>query len=78
MTLQVEKERNILKSKMLEFQKLLSEPYQKPINSSLDIQRPQSMGANANLFSGTSQSNGPLSVSSFSQLGTSMNMGFGR
>ncbi|QCD88881.1 zinc finger CCCH domain-containing protein 46 [Vigna unguiculata] len=74
----VEKERNILKSKMLEFQKLLSEPYQKPINSSLDIQRPQSMGANANLFSGTSQSNGPLSVSSFSQLGTSMNMGFGR
>ncbi|BAT91217.1 zinc finger CCCH domain-containing protein 46 isoform X1 [Vigna umbellata] len=74
----VEKERSILKSKMLEFEKLLSEPYQKPINSSLDSQRPQSMGANANLFSGTSPSNGPLSVSSFSQLGTSMNMGFGR
>ncbi|CAJ1934099.1 unnamed protein product [Sphenostylis stenocarpa] len=74
----VEKERNILKSKMVEFEKLLSEPYQKPINSSLDSQRPQSIGANANLFSGTSQSNGPLSVSSFSQLGTSMSMGFGR
>lgn len=77
MTLQIEKERSILKSKMLEFEKLLSEPYQKPINSSLDGQRPQSMGANTNP-SGTSQSNGPLSVSSFSQLGTSMNMGFGR
>ncbi|ESW03498.1 hypothetical protein PHAVU_011G018600 [Phaseolus vulgaris] len=74
----VEKERNILKSKMLEFEKLLSEPYQKPVSSSLDSQRPQSIGANANQFSGTSQSNGPLSVSSFSQLGSSMNMGFGR
>jgi len=63
---------------MLEFEKLLSEPYQKPISSSLDSQRPQSIVANANLFSGNSQSNGPLPVSSFSQLGTSMNMGFGR
>ncbi|TKY67883.1 Zinc finger CCCH domain-containing protein 46 [Spatholobus suberectus] len=74
----VEKERNILKSKLVEFEKLLSEPYRMPINSSLDSQKHQSVRANANPFSGTSQNNGPLSVSSFSQLGTSLNMGFER
>ncbi|RDX70719.1 Zinc finger CCCH domain-containing protein 16, partial [Mucuna pruriens] len=73
----VEKERNILKSKLVEFEKLLSEPYKMPINSSLDSQKHQSIGANTNPFS-TTQNNGPLSVSSFSQLGTSLNMGFER
>ncbi|KAG5139088.1 hypothetical protein AAZX31_12G015600 [Glycine max] len=73
----VEKERNILKSKLVEFDKLLSEPYKIPISSSLGSQTPQSIGANANPFS-TSQSNGPLSVSSFSQLSTPLNMGFER
>lgn len=77
MMVQVEKERNILKSKLVEFDKLLSEPYKIPISSSLGSQTPQSIGANANPFS-TSQSNGPLSVSSFSQLSTPLNMGFER
>ncbi|KHN46469.1 Zinc finger CCCH domain-containing protein 46 [Glycine soja] len=44
----VEKERNILKSKLVEFDKLLSEPYKIPISSSLGSQTPQSIGANAN------------------------------
>ncbi|XP_027355924.1 zinc finger CCCH domain-containing protein 46 isoform X2 [Abrus precatorius] len=74
----VEKERNILKSKLVEFEKLLSEPYKMPLNSSLDSQKHQSVGVNANPFSNTSQNNGPLSVSSFSQLGASLNMGFER
>ncbi|CAL5212752.1 unnamed protein product [Lathyrus oleraceus] len=74
----VEKERNILKSKLVEFDKLLSEPYKMPLNSSLDIQKYQSNGANANAFSPATQNNGPLSVSSFSQLGASLNTGFER
>lgn len=78
MLLQVEKERNILKSKLVEFEKLLSEPYKRPLNSSPDIQKFQSSGDNANPFSLTTQNNGPLSVSSFSQLGASLNVGFER
>lgn len=78
MLLQVEKERNILKSKLVEFEKLLSEPYKMPLNSSIDIQKHQSNGANANAFSLATQNNGPLAVSSFSQLGASMNTGFER
>jgi nucleoporin-like protein 2 len=112
MLLQVEKERNIVKSKMVEFDKLLSEPYKMPLNSSLGIQNYQSNGANANTFSPATQNyqsngananafspatqnyqsngananafspatqnNGPLSVSSFSQLGASLNTGFER
>ncbi|CAI8617067.1 unnamed protein product [Vicia faba] len=74
----VEKERNILKSKLAEFDKLLSEPYKMPLNSSLDIQKYQPNGANANAFSPATQNNGPLSVSSFSQLGASLNTGFER
>ncbi|KAI5423619.1 hypothetical protein KIW84_030005 [Lathyrus oleraceus] len=69
---------NILKSKLVEFDKLLSEPYKMPLNSSLDIQKYQSNGANANAFSPATQNNGPLSVSSFSQLGASLNTGFER
>lgn len=71
--LQVEKERNILKSKLVEFNKLLSEPYKRPLNSSLNIPNHQSNGANTNAFSLTTPNNGPVSVSSFSQLGTSLN-----
>ncbi|KAJ1406700.1 putative zinc finger CCCH domain-containing protein 16 [Sesbania bispinosa] len=74
----VEKERSILKSKLVEFERLLSEPYKMPLNSSLDSQTHQSSGANANPFPLTTQNNGPLSVSSFSQLGTSLNMDFQR
>lgn len=78
MLLQVEKERNILKLKLVEFDKLLSEPYKMPLNSSLDIQKYQSNGGNANAFSPATQNNSPLSVSSFSQLGASLNTGFER
>ncbi|MCI13755.1 zinc finger CCCH domain-containing protein 16-like, partial [Trifolium medium] len=100
----VEKERNILKSKLVEFDKLLSEPYKMPLNSSLGAnantfspatqnyqsnganvnafspatQNYQSNGANANAFSPATQNNGPLAVSSFSQLGASLNTGFER
>ncbi|XP_058730376.1 zinc finger CCCH domain-containing protein 16-like [Vicia villosa] len=74
----VEKERNILKSKLVEFDKLLSEPYKMPLNSSLDIQKYQSNGGNVNAFSQATQNNSPLSVSSFSQLGASLNTGFER
>nr|AFK43143.1 unknown [Medicago truncatula] len=91
----VEKEKNILQSKLVEFNKLLSEPYKMPLTSSLNIQnfqsnganvnafQPatqnfQSNGANANAFQPATQNNGPLSVSSFSQLGASLNPGFGR
>lgn len=76
--LQVEKEREILQAKLVEFEKLLSEPYKMSTNFSLDSQKQQSIGANATPFSRTSQNSGPLSVSSFSQLGNSLNMGFGR
>ncbi|CAJ2642304.1 unnamed protein product [Trifolium pratense] len=117
----VEKERTILKSKLVEFDKLLSEPYKMPLNSSLGAnantfspatQNYQSNGANANTFSPATQNyqsnganvnafspatqnyqangaianaflpatqnNGPLAVSSFSQLGASLNTGFER
>ncbi|GAU33984.1 hypothetical protein TSUD_61150, partial [Trifolium subterraneum] len=100
----VEKERNILTSKLAEFDKLLSEPYKMPLNSSLGAnanifspatqnyqsngananafspvtQNYQSNGANANAFSPATQNNGPLAVSSFSQLGASLNTGFER
>jgi nucleoporin-like protein 2 len=93
--LQVEKEKNILQSKLVEFNKLLSEPYKMPLTSSLNVQnfqsnganvnafQPatqnfQSNGANANAFQPATQNNGPLSVSSFSQLGASLNPGFER
>lgn len=74
----VEKEKNILQSKLVEFNKLLSEPYKMPLTSSLNIQNFQSNGANANAFQPATQNNGPLSVSSFSQLGASLNPGFER
>ncbi|XP_057456838.1 zinc finger CCCH domain-containing protein 16 isoform X1 [Lotus japonicus] len=74
----VEKERNILKSKLIEFEKLRSEPYNIPLDLSLDIQNHQSNVAHANPFSPTTQNSGPLSVSSFSQLGASLNAGFER
>ncbi|XP_028758538.1 zinc finger CCCH domain-containing protein 46 isoform X5 [Neltuma alba] len=80
MTLQsiVERERNLLNSKLVEFQNLLREPYKIPLSSSLTSDKHQSLGIDANPFSRTSLDNNPLSVSSFSQLGASMNMGIER
>ncbi|KAI3790427.1 hypothetical protein L2E82_03456 [Cichorium intybus] len=67
----VEKERNLVSSKMIEFENLLRNPYTPPQNSTLATQ---------NAFSGTTpqiiQNNAPPSVSSFSQLGTTVNSGF--
>ncbi|KAE9593468.1 hypothetical protein Lal_00029029 [Lupinus albus] len=70
----VEKERNLLKSKMAEFEKLLSQPYTRPLNSSIHTQNHHSIAPNTNPFSTTTQNTAPLSVSSFSQLGASLNM----
>ncbi|KAK4270614.1 hypothetical protein QN277_019398 [Acacia crassicarpa] len=74
MTLQsiVERERNLLSSKLAEFQNLLREPYKIQLSSSLTSDKYQSPGIDANPFSRTSQYNDPLSVSSFSQLGASL------
>jgi len=85
--LQVEKEKNILQSKLVEFNKLLSEPYNiqnfQSNGANVNAFQPatqnfQSNGANANAFQPATQNNGPLSVSSFSQLGASLNPGFER
>ncbi|XP_038885751.1 zinc finger CCCH domain-containing protein 16-like [Benincasa hispida] len=75
MYLQVERERNLLNSKLAEFEALLHKPYVKPANRA---------PGNQSSFSGTNslsnlpnaQINTP-SLSSFSQLGASFNMGFG-
>ncbi|XP_023753978.1 zinc finger CCCH domain-containing protein 46 isoform X1 [Lactuca sativa] len=67
----VEKERSLVNSKLTEFQNLLRNPYTPPQNSTLSTQ---------NVFSGntpqTIQNNTPPLVSSFSQLGTTVNSGF--
>ncbi|XP_054802410.1 zinc finger CCCH domain-containing protein 16-like isoform X2 [Prosopis cineraria] len=71
----VEKERNLLSSKLMEFQNLLREPYKIQLNSSLASDKHQSLGTDVNPFSRTSENNNTLSVSSFSQLGASLSMG---
>lgn len=67
----VEKERSLVNSKLIEFENLLRNPYTPPQNSTPPTQ---------NTFSGTTpqivQNNTPPSVSSFSQLGTTVNSGF--
>lgn len=78
MLVQVERERSLLNSKLVEFQNLLREPYKMPPSSSLPSQNYQSPGTNANPFSRNIENNAPLSVSSFSQLGASLNMGIER
>lgn len=80
MLVQVERERNLRSSKLMEFQNLLREPYKMPPSSTLTSQQSQFLGTNANPFSGTIQNNDPhpLSVSSFSQLGASLNLGVQR
>ncbi|KAI3715246.1 hypothetical protein L6452_22219 [Arctium lappa] len=69
----VEKERSLLSSKLIEFENLLRNPYTPSQNSTLTTQ---------NTFPGNNsspqmiQNNVPPSVSSFSQLGTTINAGF--
>ncbi|GAV83137.1 zf-CCCH domain-containing protein [Cephalotus follicularis] len=72
----VEKERNLLHSKLMEFDNLLRNPYRGPLNSASASQSPFP-GSAPNAFSVTPQNIAPPSVSGFSQLGTSPNTGFG-
>ncbi|KAK3019720.1 hypothetical protein RJ639_003156, partial [Escallonia herrerae] len=72
----VEKERNLLNSKLLEFESLLRNPCAAPPNSTISTQSPSAVASpNASLL--TAQNSAPPAVSSFSQLGASLNRGFG-
>uniref|UniRef100_A0A6N2KTF4 C3H1-type domain-containing protein n=1 Tax=Salix viminalis TaxID=40686 RepID=A0A6N2KTF4_SALVM len=72
----VEKERNLLNSKLIEFNNLLRDPNTAPSKPAPAGQSPF-FGATANATPATAQNTAPPSVSSFGQLGTSLNMGFG-
>ncbi|XP_044472563.1 zinc finger CCCH domain-containing protein 16 isoform X2 [Mangifera indica] len=72
----VERERNLLNSKLIEFDNLLRNPYMGPVNPGSSSQT-QFLVAAQSEHSSTPQNNAPPSVSSFSQLGSSVNMGFG-
>lgn len=73
----VERERNLLNSKEVEFDSFLRKPYAIPPNSTLASQSPFS-GARPNAFLLTAQNSAPPSVTRFSQPGASQNMVFGR
>ncbi|XP_015571904.1 zinc finger CCCH domain-containing protein 16 isoform X2 [Ricinus communis] len=68
----VERERNLLSSKLIEFENLLRNPYAAPPKSAFSQSPFPGVTPNAILPSG--QNNPPPSVSSFSQLGASLNM----
>ncbi|XP_059636657.1 zinc finger CCCH domain-containing protein 16 [Cornus florida] len=72
----VERERNLLNSKLLEYESLLRNPYVVPPNSAIATQSPFS-GATPNVSSIAAPKSAPPSVSSFSQLNASPNTGFG-
>ncbi|XP_021689230.2 zinc finger CCCH domain-containing protein 16 isoform X2 [Hevea brasiliensis] len=69
----VERERNLLNSKLTEFENLLRNPYVAPQNSALS--QGTFPGVTPNAISTTGENNAPPAVSSFSQLGASLNMG---
>ncbi|XP_040996900.1 zinc finger CCCH domain-containing protein 16 isoform X3 [Juglans microcarpa x Juglans regia] len=71
----VERERNLLSSKLVEFDNLLRKPYAVPPGRS-SSQTPFS-GARPNSFPLTAQNSAPPLVSSFNQLGASQNLGLG-
>lgn len=70
----VERERNLLNSKMVEFENLLRNPYVIPSNPSSSVLSPFP-GTNNIAPSVVIQNNSPISVSSFRQLGPSINSG---
>ncbi|CAN1340559.1 Zinc finger CCCH domain-containing protein 16 [Linum perenne] len=72
----VERERNLSNSKLVEFQNLLQTPYVARLGSAVGMQNlfPR---ATTNGMSPTGLSSAPPQVSSFSQLGASLNTGFG-
>ncbi|XP_023520667.1 zinc finger CCCH domain-containing protein 16 [Cucurbita pepo subsp. pepo] len=72
----VERERNLLNSKLSEFESLLHKPYVTPLNRASGNQSSLS-GTNSLSVQPSSQNSGPPSLSSFSQLGASLNTGFG-
>ncbi|KAJ4962386.1 hypothetical protein NE237_022325 [Protea cynaroides] len=70
----VERERNLLNSKLIEFDNLLHNPYL--ISSNSTSTRPSLFsGINSNASVFTVPNSGPPSLSSFSQLGPSLNLG---
>ncbi|KAE8675009.1 Zinc finger C-x8-C-x5-C-x3-H type family protein [Hibiscus syriacus] len=71
----IERERNLLNAKLAEFENLLQNPYKGPAGSNLTQQIPFP-GATSAGFSPTPQNTVAPSVSSFSQLGASLNTGF--
>uniref|UniRef100_B9N805 Uncharacterized protein n=1 Tax=Populus trichocarpa TaxID=3694 RepID=B9N805_POPTR len=73
---QLLKERNLLDSKLIEFNNLLRHPYIAPSKPAPAGQSPL-FGAAPNAIPATAQNAAPPSVSSFAQLETSLNTGFG-
>ncbi|PSS36072.1 Zinc finger CCCH domain-containing protein [Actinidia chinensis var. chinensis] len=71
----VERERGLLNAKLLEFENLLRNPYAVPQNSAVPTQS-AFPGATSIAISMTAQNSSSL-VSSFSELGAPLNMGFG-
>uniref|UniRef100_A0A7C8ZMG3 C3H1-type domain-containing protein n=2 Tax=Opuntia streptacantha TaxID=393608 RepID=A0A7C8ZMG3_OPUST len=72
----VERERNLLNSKLIEFENLLQNPYTKQANVSQSGQSPfPAVGSTTSSL--PAQSNGPPAVSSFGQVSPSHNMTFG-
>lgn len=72
--MQVERERTLLNSKLVEFENLLRNPYAVPLANATRSVFP---GATQSVFSLNAQNSTPPPVSSFSQLGASLNTGFG-
>ncbi|XP_024034379.1 zinc finger CCCH domain-containing protein 16 isoform X3 [Citrus clementina] len=72
----VERERNLLNSNLMKFDNLLRNPYTGPCNSALSGQSPFA-AASPNAFSPTPQDSTAPSLSSFNQVGSLVNMGFG-
>lgn len=70
----VERERNLLNSKLAEFDSLLHKPYVTPLNHSPGNQSSFS-GTNSLSTPPSAQNSSPPSLSSFSQLGASLNIG---
>lgn len=70
----VERERNLLNSKLVEFDSLLHSPYKGSSNSAIGLQSPSPISIRNNTSVSAQNSNPPL-LSSFSQLGTSLGGG---
>ncbi|XP_010278414.1 PREDICTED: zinc finger CCCH domain-containing protein 16 isoform X2 [Nelumbo nucifera] len=71
----VQRERSLLNSKLIEFENLLRNPYVKP--NSVPSGPSPFPGTNSNVSPVAVPNNMPPSMSSFSQLGTSLNLGSG-